>query len=175
MRKSRSVDAATLAVEIATLGDLDQPGLKRRWIEIVGTPPPKFMRKDLLARAIAFRLQERALCGLQASLRRRLDAAADEVAATGSVRVRPVHHLKPGTRLVREWRGTVHEVLAVPEGFAWNGERHRSLSKIAHAITGTRWNGWVFFGVIRPDKAVRRATKAVPGSVTDAVAGLAHA
>jgi hypothetical protein len=55
--------------------------------------------------------------------------------------------IKPGTRLVRAWGGMVHTVTAVPRGFEYQGQRYRSLSAIARAITGTSWNGRVFFGV----------------------------
>jgi len=57
---------------------------------------------------------------------------------------------RPGTRLVREWQGRVHEVVVLDEGFLWSGKRHGSLSEIARAITGTRWSGPRFFGLTGP-------------------------
>jgi len=73
--------------------------------------------------------------------------------------------LRPGTRLVRAWQGQVHEVTVLPQGFLWDGKTHRSLSVIARAITGTSWNGWLFFGVNRkPERAVSLNSPSSPTS-----------
>ena len=80
---------------------------------------------------------------------RLLDRIADDAASGKRVEV-PVPDrvgIRPGTLLVREWEGVSHRVMVMAEGFAWNGETYASLSKVARAITGTRWNGWVFFGL----------------------------
>ncbi len=59
----------------------------------------------------------------------------------------------PGSSLIREWHGTRHEVAVVDDGFLYQGERFRSLSKVAQRITGTKWNGPVFFGLKRKGAA----------------------
>ncbi len=72
---------------------------------------------------------------------------AEELRKNGDLSAGPAVRLKPGLRLVREWRGETHDVLVLEEGFEWNGERRRSLSAIAREITGTRWSGPRFFGL----------------------------
>jgi hypothetical protein len=114
----------------------------------VGTAPPT-LRRDLLVRAVAYRIQEQAFGGLSAATKRRLRQIASEVRERGDVAVTSGLRMKPGTRLVREWRGDVHEVSALEEGFSYRGERYRRLSEIARRITGSRWNGHLFFGLKR--------------------------
>jgi len=62
--------------------------------------------------------------------------------------------LAKGSKLFREWHGELHEVLVLEKGFSWRGETYTSLSAIARDITGTRWNGWAFFGLKRHVKEV---------------------
>lgn len=139
---------AELVVEIARIGNLDALALRALWPDWFGCPPPARMRRETLGLAISYRIQCETLGGLSRQAARTLDAIAaqefGEVAASAAV---TPHRLKPGTKLVREWHGIVHEVAVVADGFVWNGARHRSLSAIARAITGTRWNGLVFFGL----------------------------
>ena len=93
-------------------------------------------------------MQEKSFGGLSPTLRQRLRRLGEELRATGrisSVGTQPA--FKPGTRLIREWQGRTHEVTVLEHGFQWNGETYRSLSAVARAITGTRWNGHVFFGL----------------------------
>ena len=81
---------------------------------------------------------------------RRAFAALDRLAKTGSDKSAPLPQassVRPGTLLVREWDGVLHRVMALDQGFAWNGTSYRSLSEVARAITGTRWNGPRFFGL----------------------------
>ena len=84
---------------------------------------------------------------MTAAQKRRLAGIAEELRKGGDLTAGPAIRLKPGLRLVREWRGETHTVLVLEDGFEWNGERRRSLSAIAREITGTRWSGPRFFGL----------------------------
>lgn len=112
--------------------------LRRRWRERFGAPP-KLRSPELLAHMLAWRLQAEREGGLDADLRRSLRR---------SVGARTSGDPTPGTRLVREWEGVAHEVVAMREGgYLYRGDRYKSLSEIARVITGVRWNGPRFFGL----------------------------
>jgi hypothetical protein len=133
--------------EIALLGGLSLAALKARWLELKGTPLPKFMRRGLMAKAVAHAIRESAFGGLDPATQKTLEQAIRQIVPSGQKPAPAANKIKAGTRLLREWRGRVHEVTVAADGFVWNGKRHRSLSEIARLITGTRWNGWVFFGL----------------------------
>jgi hypothetical protein len=105
--------------------------------------------------AVAYRLQEQIVGGLRPELRKRLRSIAEQARRGGEPMLTAAPRLKPGTKLLREWQGHVHEVLVGEDGFVWQRQHHRSLSQIARAITGTRWSGPVFFG-LRPRTAASR-------------------
>ena len=71
----------------------------------------------------------------------------------GVARPAPPISLKPGTRLVREWRGVTQTVLIHADGIEWHGQHYRSLSVVARKITGARWSGPRFFGLRRRQPA----------------------
>ena len=123
--------------------------LRERWSALYGNPAPRSLRRDLLVRAIAYQLQVKAFGGLSPVSKRLLReiAAAAREGRFDAAAIGP--RVKPGTRLIRVWQGETHSVLVLEDGFEWKGARHRSLSVIAKAITGTNWNGWTFFGVKR--------------------------
>ncbi len=129
------------AAEIARLESLGFHELRREWRRLHQTPPPNRLSRDILLRGITYKLQEKAFGGLSKATLRKLQASA----ARRQVRRRP--SFKPGTRLVREWRGQTYTVVILSEGVEWQGERYRSLSVVARAITGTRWSGPRFFGL----------------------------
>ncbi len=133
--------------ELARLPELGLDELKARWLELKGVPLPKFMRRGLMTRAVAYAIHEAAFGGLDPATRKRLNALAAQIVPTGAKPPPRPNRVKLGTRLIREWRGRVHEVTVVEGGYAWNGKEYPSLSVIARHITGTRWNGWVFFGL----------------------------
>lgn len=128
---------------------LDAVELRTLWPDHFGVPPPPRMRRDMLTRIIAHEVQARAYGGISKSATKALDrVAAVEFGELDDKRPRSTERrLAPGARLVREWRGTTHEVCVMEKGFAWSGRTYRSLSAVAHAITGTRWNGPAFFGL----------------------------
>jgi hypothetical protein len=128
--------------EIAALDVLDRSALLQRWRSAFGRDAPPRLSRPLMEKAIAYDMQVRAFGGFSARTIRALKAAAKPEAAAASRR--PPGR---GTRLVREWNGILHEVDVMDDGFLWRGQRHRSLSAIAFAITGTKWSGPRFFGI----------------------------
>jgi hypothetical protein len=129
--------------------------LKKQWRQLFETEPPAFNRRYLESR-LAYRIQELAYGGLKPETVRRLEKLGEELDG-GNVATRKIRaDLKPiaGTRLIREWQGVEHLVTVTTDGFEWQGRPYTSLSAIARAISGTRWNGWTFFGL----KNRRRAT-----------------
>jgi hypothetical protein len=160
MRRS-PVDARALEAEIARLPDLGLDELRRRWMALFGRPAPKFFRRKFLVRGIAYRMQVAAYGGLsKATLRRLAQFAEAKQAADAGRAVSNVLRIKPGTKLIRVWNDKTHTVTALPDGeFEWQGSRYRSLSKIARAITGTQWNGLVFFGVKPQPSTNKNASK----------------
>jgi Protein of unknown function (DUF2924) len=142
-------DRKTIDVEIARLRDLDVDALRARWHALFGRRPPPHLPRHLLFRVLAYRLQADHRGDLDAESRRLLDrSGSPENAGQRAVDLsRSTADLRPGTLLGREWSGQMQRVAVLADGFAWNGNTYSSLSKIAFAITGTRWNGPKFFGL----------------------------
>ena len=122
--------------------------LRREWRRLYRGEPPRISR-DLLIRGIGYRLQEIEHGGLGKSTRRKLKTLAKMFLATGRVAPDPGLSLKPGARLVREWHGRTHTVTVTEEGFDYAGMSYPSLTKVAKKITGARWSGPRFFGLVR--------------------------
>ena len=135
-----SAPAEPLDVALARIGEMSIEQLRDCWRETFASDPPRGFSKDLLARALCYRLQEQAFGGLNVSTSRLLSSF-------GKPGDEPPRRVKVGSVLVREHRGVVHEVLVVPGGFCWRGKTYDSLSTIAKTITGTSWNGPRFFGL----------------------------
>ena len=135
------------APEVNNLAGLDTNVLRQRWFELFGTAPAPRISRDVLIRGVAFRIQEEAHGGLDKSCRRQLYRMAEVLRDGGSIPVSQGQSFKLGTKLIREWKGKVHEVVIAGDGYVWAGKRYRSLSQIARSITGTRWSGPRFFGV----------------------------
>ncbi len=121
--------------------------LRKRYRELFRAEPPKAFGPDLLRRSIAHRIQEKAYGGLSAPTRRLLDQLVKAALAKPSGRLELPRRIKPGSELVRTWKGKRYRVTVMAEGFAYDGKTYASLSEIASAITGTRWNGPRFFGL----------------------------
>jgi hypothetical protein len=125
--------------------------LQQRWRKLFGRDPPSHTSRSLLIRAVAYRLQEHRLGGLKPQTRRMLARHAGKT-RTGPAVATQAPTLSPGTRLVREWQGTTHQVLVLEKGVLFRGQRCASLSQVACIITGTRWSGPRFFGLIGKNK-----------------------
>jgi hypothetical protein len=144
----------SVVAQLAELERLDIAGLQERWTWLFGTEAPGYSRVFLVKR-LACRLQELAYGGLREEVGMKLrqalaDAGLDEDGR--AVKVRPRGMPITGTRLIREWNGRRHEVTVVSGGFEYQGRRYKSLSAIARQVTGTRWNGPLFFG-LRKERA----------------------
>jgi hypothetical protein len=141
-----------LSEKLKALSELDTAELRREWRRLYRSHPPRHIRRDLLVLAIAWKLQERVYGGLTVAQKRKLAVIAEELQKNGDLSANPAIRVKPGLRLMREWRGETHSVLVLEDGFEWNGEHRTSLSAIAREITGTRWSGPRFFGLRRRPK-----------------------
>jgi hypothetical protein len=154
-----NIDRERLAAEIAKLSSLDPRELKDRWKDLYGTEPPAKISRDLMRRAIAYRLQERAFGGLKPATLRLLDRAAEDAYARRPIDTGQVRVIKPGTALIREWNGATHQVTVLEEGVSYQNKRYHSLSEVARAITGSRWSGPLFFGLKGRTKEVRSGSR----------------
>ncbi|MDI9850046.1 DUF2924 domain-containing protein [Rhodoblastus sp. 17X3] len=132
--------AEPLAGTLASIGAMNIEQLRSYWRKTFASDPPAAFSRDLLARAISYRLQAAALSDMGASTARLLRCL-------GRPGVEAPRQVKVGSVIIREYQGVVHEVLVVPGGFCWQGHNFDSLSTIAKKITGTSWNGPRFFGL----------------------------
>ena len=131
--------------QLAALRRASRKQLTDRWRELYKAAPPAAFTPDLLARGISWRLQERELGSLSSKARQMLGSGGERPAQ----RFSPRTTLRPGNRLVRRWRGRTYVVEVTEAGLVYDGERHSSLSVIAGKITGTRWSGPKFFGLVK--------------------------
>jgi len=138
--------------------------LTAEWLRLYRTKPPAQIGRNLLMAAVAYRLQEQILGGLQPELRRQLRAIAGR-ARHGGEPALAAPRLKPGTKLLRDWQGHTHQVLVGENGFVWRQTQYGSLSQIARAITGTRWSGPVFFGLKSRTTSARATPSLADGAV----------
>jgi hypothetical protein len=164
-RNGRVSTKISVEVEIAHLRGLDLKGLRSRWQSIFQRPAPGHLTRHLLFAVIAYRLQADRFGDLDHATLQVLDrTVAKESGPAMSVRLASFDQkraeLSPGTVLVREWDRQSQRVMVMADGFAWNGQTYDSLSKVAFAITGTKWNGPRFFGL--RDKQDRLAVEARP-------------
>jgi hypothetical protein len=150
--KANPESESTVEQQLAELPHLDREALQRRWETLFGHPAPARVRRDLLRRVIAYRIQEQAYGGLKPATVRQLRRMAEDLKSGCTPTASPTASLRPGARLMREWNGDTHVVDVTPDGFTWRGNAYRSLSVIAREITGARWSGPRFFGL----KAARK-------------------
>ena len=136
-----------LAGEIAALQSFDVTRLKTRWRSLYGSEAPARFSRDLLMRAVAYRLQERALGELKPTTRRLFERIAADTHARRPLKMVRLGTPQPGAMLVREWNGVKYKVVVGEDGFSFRGRHYRSLSALARLITGSRWSGPLFFGL----------------------------
>lgn len=139
--------SAEIERQIKSLEDLDIVGLRWAWSERTGRRAPENVGRDLLLRALVYRLQVRAFGDLDRPLKRLLDRVADGDLSAITKNTSAGDNLKPGTILVREYRGETHRVVVEADGYGWDERTFKTLSAVAKAITGSNWNGYVFFGL----------------------------
>ena len=150
--RGRSLSDTSVEDEIAHLRGLDLKGLRARWRSVFQNAAPVHLPRHLLVAIIAYRIQADHFGDLDHEIRQVLDRTdATEPRAAMSTRLVSLDQkrteLIPGTVLVREWDRRIQRVMGFANGFAWDGQNYDSLSKVALAITGTKWNGPRFFGL----------------------------
>ena len=146
---NRHADEDRIAGELSAIPGLTRGELIGLWEKAHGRPPPKGLSRRLLEYSAAYRVQVKASGGLKAMVRRKLraGAASGERTSKSTPAQCRSRALSPGTRLVREWHGVPHTVEVLEKGFFYDSKTYRSLSRIAHVITGARWSGPRFFGL----------------------------
>jgi Protein of unknown function (DUF2924) len=153
--RTSSSAVGDLDAELARLATLNVEELRALWRDRSGRRAPDALSKDLLGRALAHRLQEERLGGLDRRVSKLLGSSTSRAGP-------PVRHLKIGSVIVREHRGELHEVMVVPGGFCWRRQVYASLSTIARKITGVSWNGPRFFGLRGKDQQAQADPGAKP-------------
>jgi Protein of unknown function (DUF2924) len=164
-RKGRASTKTSVEDDIAHLRGLDLRGIRSRWQGVFGRAAPAHLNRHLLFAVLAYRLQADRFGDLDHATRQVLDlTVAKEAGPAIAARLASFDQkrtgLAPGTVLVREWDRQSQRVMVMADGFAWNGQTYDSLSKVAFAITGTKWNGPRFFGL--RDKEGRSAMEGRP-------------
>jgi len=141
-----------VARRLEALRDLSPDELRKEWRRLYRSQPPRLSR-DLLVRAIAYRMQELRYGGLSKATSRKLAALVRARVSDDDIGSADTQRIRAGARLVREWRGRTHTIQVTEDGFEYDGRPYSSLSKIAHAITGAHWSGPRFFGLNRKPTA----------------------
>jgi hypothetical protein len=164
-RNGRRSTRTSVEDEIAHLRGLDLKGLRSRWQTVFQRSAPAHLTRYLLFAVIAYRIQVDRYGDLDHATRQVLERTdSREARPAMSARLASFDQkrteLTPGTVLVREWDRQSQRVMVMADGFAWNGQTYDSLSKVAFAITGTKWNGPRFFGL--RDKEDRSTMEARP-------------
>jgi Protein of unknown function (DUF2924) len=160
-RNGRASTKTSVEDEIAHLCGLDLRGLRARWQSVFQKPAATHLTRHLLFAVIAYRLQADRFGDLDHATKQVLDrtVAKEETGPAMFARLSSFDQkrteLSPGTVMVREWDRQSQRVMVMADGFAWNGGTYDSLSKVAFAITGTKWNGPRFFGLRDREDRVR--------------------
>jgi hypothetical protein len=137
-----------ISQKLAELPNLSRQQLLNLWQKLYRRPAPVGLRREVLIPFLAHRIQENTYGGLQPSTRAELRRIARLLEPSCGPAKRPVRaKIRPGTRIVRTWRGAAHEIFVADSGFEYQGTTYNSLSEIARKITGTRWSGPAFFGL----------------------------
>ena len=150
-----------IAKSLAALPKLSKADLRDLWKKMFNAAPSPQLRRDLMIPILAHKTQEQAFGSLSPRSRGRLRQLTQAFETDSNPAILSVPGIKPGTRLIRQWRDQVHLVNVEAEGYEYHGARYQSLSQIARLITGTRWSGPLFFG-IKPGKST-----AIPRRLND--------
>ncbi len=143
---SPTTGAASTSERLAAVNNLSLDALRTEWRQLYRSPPPR-LSLDLMRRAIAYRIQEKAYGGLSPASKRTLKQLTVQLESTGHVTPEARQTVRPGARLVREWNGRTYTVSVTEDGFDYAGTVYSSLTKVARIITGAHWSGPRFFGL----------------------------
>jgi Protein of unknown function (DUF2924) len=149
----------TISRKLASLESSSIKALKQQWRALYGSEPPHRISRELLTRAVAYRIQEQARGGLKPSTRRLLVRLGNDARDGQPLKFEPSTAASAGTVLVRDWHGSAHEVKVLDQGVLYKRKRYRSLTEVAKLITGAHWNGPRFFGL-----RIKRGQEASHGS-----------
>ena len=136
-----------ISLRLASLRSSSITELKQQWRALYNTEPPCRISRELLTRALAYRIQEQVYGGLKPSTRRLLIHLADDARSGRPLGLAPAAPASAGSVLMREWHGATHEVRVLDRGVLYRRRRYRSLTEVAKLITGAHWNGPQFFGL----------------------------
>jgi len=136
-----------VAKRLTALPTMSKAALSDLWKQFFHSEPPSHLRRDLMIPILAYRMQEQAFGSIGARTQERLGQLGRAFEEGGGPATARAPHIRPGTRLVRQWGDQVHLVNVHSNGYEYQGTRYRSLSEIARLITGTRWSGPLFFGI----------------------------
>ncbi|TAK47206.1 MAG: DUF2924 domain-containing protein [Xanthobacteraceae bacterium] len=151
-----------IEAELAGLPALPIVQLRARYRELFQAKPPQAFGPDLLRRTIAYRIQEKAYGGLSKKTQHLLNRLVKDYRAKPNSRIELPRRVKPGSVLVRDWKGRSHRVMVEDQGFTYAGQTYASLSEIARFITGTNWNGPRFFGLRANNAAAQEPAETLP-------------
>lgn len=135
-----------LEERVAHISDVDAGALRESWKAVFRAPPPPNLSRSFMIRALAFRVQEKALGGLKPSALRILNRAA-EAESSLEIQRAATRRVAPGTVLIRQWHGVTHRVTVLDHDVIYRELRYKSLTEVARLITGTHWSGPMFFGL----------------------------
>ncbi|MBX3483094.1 DUF2924 domain-containing protein [Phenylobacterium sp.] len=144
----------TLEADLQRVADARLRDLRTIWWEKLDQEPPPLRSPEIFRRMLAYRLQAAVFGDLSPAAKRKLTAIEARRANPPKKRAAPPVRLGAGAVLIREWKGVRHEVRVAGSGFEHEGTHYKSLSEVARAITGSRWNGPLFFGLRDKPKAV---------------------
>ena len=136
-----------LALTLDSLPTMSKDALSALWQQLFQSPPPHQLRRQLVVRILAYRIQEQEFRGLNPSAHQRLRQMARALERDPAAEISDAPSFKPGTRLIRQWQDQTHVVTVKEKGYEYQGSNYRSLSEVARLITGTRWSGPSFFGL----------------------------
>lgn len=140
------------------IGKMERGELQGFWVEQFGGEKPSTRGVDLLRRQVAWRLQEERHGGLTTATKRRLRDLTHPYSKDPKHTPTANPTLQSGTTLTRNWKGRIYTVQIVSDGYVYQGNLYKGLSKIAREITGTRWSGPLFFGLRKPAKKAKAAS-----------------
>ena len=142
-----------LEKKLTNLKNWNRAALVAEWLRLNGKPPPRNTSPQFMSRVITYHWQEEAYGGLPRKIEQQITMLIRQHKQSSDKSITPQTQMKSGTTLRRLWQGKIYEVSAASDGFMHNGRSYKSLSEVARTITGTRWNGHVFFGLKRKTKA----------------------
>ena len=145
--KRLSKSPQTISRKLASLESSPIKVLKQQWLALYGSKPPHRVSRELLTRAVAYRIQEQARGGLKPSTRRFLVRLGSDARGGQPMKFEPTATASAGTVLMRDWHGVAHEVRVLDRGVLYKRKRYGSLTEVAKLITGAHWNGPRFFGL----------------------------